>query len=171
MIRRSLVRCGGIALLFFLAACNGNPARPDNERATALAVFAPPEEGAATEESAVTKPSIPAPQAATPNAIYSLDANNTALPPETEQSLRAIAQQIKARRDLLVRLDSYAPASGSREMSLSLSRQAAARIKRRLVELGVPSYRIQQAPLGAEHPDDPRMNGHRVELFLLPLPR
>jgi outer membrane protein OmpA-like peptidoglycan-associated protein len=93
------------------------------------------------------------------------------LPPDVEQSLRQIAQRVKTRRDLLIRLDSYAPASGSREMSLGLSRQSAVRIKRRLVDLGVSSYRIQQAPLGAEHPRESRLDGRRVELFLLPLSR
>ncbi|MDR3159856.1 MAG: OmpA family protein [Zoogloeaceae bacterium] len=174
MTRRFFLRRGGLFLLFLLAACDSNPARPDNERAAALAVFMPTEE--TTEAAAVEQPdparphaAAPASRAAIPDAIYTLDSGNNALPPETEQSLRAIVQRIKVRRDLLVRLDSYAPANGSREMSLSLSRQAAVRIKRRLVELGVPSYRIQQAPLGAEYPDESQLSVRRVELFLLPL--
>jgi outer membrane protein OmpA-like peptidoglycan-associated protein len=176
MMRRFFRRGGFILLFLLLTACDSNPARPDDERTAALAVLTPPEEtaeAAATEQPDPAPPQTtdPAARAAVPDAVYTLDSGNDVLPPEMEQSLRAIAQRIKARRDLLVRLDSYAPANGSREMSLSLARQSAARIKRRLVELGVPSYRIQQAPLGADHPEDPRLEDCRVELFLLPLPR
>ncbi|MDR0672308.1 MAG: OmpA family protein [Zoogloeaceae bacterium] len=178
MTRRALACRGGLVLLLLLAACDSNPARPDDEHAAALVVFAPPEAKTTREEAPVMKvvpvpdpaPAL-VPQAVAPEAIYTLEAEVAVLPPEAEASLQAIARRMKARRDLLIRLDSYAPASGSREMSLSLSRQAAARVKRRLVELGVPSYRIQQAPLGAEHPGESRLNERRVELFLLPLPR
>ncbi|MDR1350571.1 MAG: OmpA family protein [Zoogloeaceae bacterium] len=166
---RLACRVGLIFLFALLAACDSQPARPEEARAAAIAVFAPPETTAESINAEPVPAPAPTPQAAVPDAIYTLNSNN--LPPEAEQSLQAIARQIKTRRDLLIRLDSYVPANGSREMSLSLSRQAAARIRRRLVELGVPSYRIQQAPFGAEHPDEPRLNDPRVELFLLPLPR
>jgi outer membrane protein OmpA-like peptidoglycan-associated protein len=107
-----------------------------------------------------------------PEAVYILDAEkNAPLPDSVEQSLRNIAARLKTRRDVVIRLESYVPNSGSREMNIGLSRQAVDSIRRRLVALGVPSYRIKQSLLGAEHPGAVRLDQRRVELFVLPLPR
>jgi outer membrane protein OmpA-like peptidoglycan-associated protein len=170
-MRASLAACG--SLLILLVACDSLPTRPKAEAVAPVVVpvLAPPAESApeVVPEVASAEPPAALPQAVVPDAVYILESD--ALPPEAEPSLRTIAQRMQASRDLLIRVDSYAPADGSREMSLSRARQAAVRVKRRLVELGVPSYRILQAPFGAEHPREPRLEKRRVELFLLPLPR
>lgn len=106
-----------------------------------------------------------------PDAIYDLESGNAALPRSVNVSLEKIAAQVKANRDLVIRLESYTPSGGSREMNVSLATSAVERIRRRLVELGVPSYRISLAPLGEEHPEARRLNSKRVELFIVPLPR
>lgn len=108
---------------------------------------------------------------ATPDAVYTLEPGSDSLPSPVNQSLQEFAARMKANRDLVIRLESYVPSGGSREMNVSLSSSAVERVRRRLVELGVPSYRIKQAPLGEEHPDSPQLNNRRVELFLIPLPR
>lgn len=113
----------------------------------------------------------PAPQGPPPDAVYSLEPGVPYLPPQVNRSLQEIARRIKDNRDQVIRLESYVPSEGSRELNVSLSTSAVERIRRRLVELGVPSYRIKQAPLGEEHPDSPRLDSKRVELYIVPLPR
>ncbi|MDD3482571.1 OmpA family protein [Azovibrio restrictus] len=106
-----------------------------------------------------------------PDAVYTLEPGSDTLPSPVNQSLQEFAARMKANRDLVIRLESFVPSGGSREMNISLSSSAVERVRRRLVELGVPSYRIKQTPLGEEHPDSPQLNNRRVELFLIHLPR
>ncbi len=114
---------------------------------------------------------MPAPRPVVADAVYTLDSSTSALPSSVETSLETIARQVKANRNLVIRLESYTPSGGSREMNVSLATSAVERIRRRLVELGIPSYRISLAPLGEEHPEAQRLDGRRVELFIVPLPR
>lgn len=120
---------------------------------------------------AVAQPQPPAAPRTAPDAVYTLESGTQNLPGQVNRSLEKIAQQVKANRDLVIRLESYTPSGGSREMNVSLSTSAVERIRRRLMELGVPSYRITQAPLGEEHPNARQLDGKRVELFIVPLPR
>lgn len=106
-----------------------------------------------------------------PDAVYTLESGSQTLPPSVNQSLQDIAAQVKANRNVVIRLESYVPGGGSREMNVSLSTSAVERVRRRLIELGVPSYRIKRAPLGEEHPDARKVDTTLVELFLVPLPR
>ncbi|MDR1889147.1 MAG: OmpA family protein [Zoogloeaceae bacterium] len=163
--------------LLLCAACDTLPSQPTPTEAPPAVTHSAP----ATHAAPVHTPppaAIPAPTPSettaspTPEAVYILQAEkNNPLPDSVEQSLRDIAERMQTHRDFVIRLESYVPNSGSREMNIGLSRQAVASIRRRLVELGVPSYRIKQSLLGAEHPDATRLDQRRVELFMLPLPR
>lgn len=113
----------------------------------------------------------PVPSRPKPDAIYQLESENRPLPPQVNESLQNIAAQVKANKNLVIRLESFVPSGGSREMNVSRSSSAVNRIRNRLAELGVPSYRIQQAPLGEEHPDAQKLDTKWVELFLVHLPR
>ncbi|GHT93328.1 hypothetical protein AGMMS49545_12410 [Betaproteobacteria bacterium] len=160
--------------LLLCAACETFPALPEATKEPAAVPRAAPDHAQPASPPAAAEVVTPMPvsNTAAPEAVYMLDADKTApLPDSVEQSLQAIAERMKARRDLVIRLEGYVPNSGSREMNIGLSRQAVTTIRRRLVELGVPSYRVKQSPLGAEHPDSVRLDQRRVELFLLPLPR
>ncbi|MDR3055773.1 MAG: OmpA family protein [Zoogloeaceae bacterium] len=152
-------------------ACDTQPILPTRVETPAVTQA----ESAASAPAAPQTPSQPAAittESTAPEAVYMLPmAQNAPLPNEVEQSLKTIAERMKARRDLIIRLESHVPDSGSREMDIGLSRQAAASIQRRLVELGVPSYRVKPSPLGAEYPGATRLKQRRVELFILPLPR
>jgi outer membrane protein OmpA-like peptidoglycan-associated protein len=168
--------CLYLSFLFCCAACDTLPPLQDNTEAPvrASAPQAAQMEQVKTEQAEQVEQGEQADdiRAFAPEAVYALEAGKNVLPESVEQSLRGIAERMRARRDLVIRLESYVPDSGSREMSIGLSRQAVSHIRRRLVELGVPSYRVKQSLLGAEHPDDAvRLDQRRVELFVLPLPR
>ena len=161
--------------LLLCAACDALPVLPTfaTEEAPATG-HAAPATSAATVHAPTTAAPVPgetANAAAPPEAVYILEMGKNTLPDSVEQSLRGIAEHMKSKRDLVIRLDSYVPDSGSRELNIGLSRQVAASIQRRLIELGVPSYRIKPSTLGAEYPGAIRLEQRRVELFLLPLPR
>ncbi len=131
-----------------------------------------PPEPESPRPQARVQPSKPtAPSRTAPDAVYTLEPGGDTLPYQVNQSLQEFAARMKANRNLVIRLESFVPSGGSREMNVSLSSSALERVRRRLVELGVPSYRIKQATLGEEHPDSPQLNNRRVELFLIPLPR
>lgn len=115
--------------------------------------------------------SAPAPSRPKPDAVYKLESENRPLPPQVNDSLQNIAAQVKANKNLVIRLESFVPSGGSREMNVSRSSSAVNRIRNRLTELGVPSYRIQQAPRGEEHPDAQKLDTKWVELFIVHLPR
>jgi outer membrane protein OmpA-like peptidoglycan-associated protein len=161
--------CRCLSLLFCCVACNTLPPLQNDAEAPAPVLSSVPQQTAQMEQASdaqIINPVI------APEAVYILEAGKNALPESVEASLRGVAERMRARRDLVIRLESYVPDSGSREMSIGLSRQAVSHIRRRLVELGVPSYRVKQSLLGAEHPDDAvRLDQRRVELFVLPLPR
>jgi len=149
----------GAALLalLLLAGCAGRPMQRQEASPTTT-----PQ--ATSTESRTTVPNRPV-----PDAVYTLDAGP--LPSQVQISLQAIANRMKSNRDLVIRLEGFVPAGGSREMNISISSYAVERIRQRLVELGVPGYRVKRAPLGEEHPDAPQLNHRRVELFVVPLPR
>lgn len=146
---------GCLLALLLLAGCATRPQAPQATPAT-------------TAPAATITTPAPRPE---PDAVFNLDSGNRPLPRQVNSTLEKIAAQIKANRDLVIRLESFTPSGGSREMNVSLSTSAVERIRRRLVELGVPSYRISLAPLGEEHPEARRLDSKRVELFIVPLPR
>lgn len=119
----------------------------------------------------VEPPPAPTSSRPKPDAVYQLESENSPLPPQVNESLQSIAAQVKTNKNLVIRLESFVPSGGSREMNVSRSSSAVNRIRKRLTELGVPSYRIQQAPLGEEHPDAQKLDTKWVELFLVHLPR
>jgi outer membrane protein OmpA-like peptidoglycan-associated protein len=164
--------------LLLIAACDTFPILPTfpTEEPPAATQSAPepaaPVAPATIPEPVTPSAAAPTQTAVTPEAVYILGAEkNAPLPDAVDHSLHDIAERMKNNRDLVIRLESYVPNSGSREMNIGLSRQAVTSIQHRLIELGVPSYRIKQSLLGAEHPDTVRLDQRRVELFLLPLPR
>lgn len=155
-IQQSFPMGGCLLALLLLGGCAGKmPVPRDSTPAPVVASQAP----------------APAAARPAPDASYTLESSAQALPRAVNSSLEKIASQVKANRDLVIRLESYTPSGGSREMNVSLSTSAVERVRRRLVELGVPSYRISQAPLGEEHPDARKLDGKRVDLFIVNLPR
>ncbi len=146
---------GCLLALLLLAGCATRPQAPEATPAATVP--------AATASTPTVRPE--------PDAVYNLESGTRALPRPVNSSLEKIAARVKANRDLVIRLESYTPSGGSREMNVSLSTSAVERIRRRLVELGVPSFRISLAPLGEEHPESRRLDSKRVELFIVPLPR
>ncbi|MDR1850476.1 MAG: hypothetical protein LBQ75_10595 [Zoogloeaceae bacterium] len=105
-----------------------------------------------------------------PDAILFLPPANAPLPVEVTQSLREILEK-RNRKNVLFTLEAWPSAEGSREISIEHARQAANRVRNKLVELGVRPYRIKISVRGeqeAHAPDEPLSTPkrQRVDLFL-----
>jgi len=109
-----------------------------------------------------------------PEAVFFIPPANTPLPPEVTQSLRAVLDKQQGRKNVLFTLEVAPSAEGNREINLELARQAANRLRNKLVELGVRPYRVKIAVRGEAHvpgevPSTPEKQ--RVDLFLSILAR
>jgi hypothetical protein len=142
------------------------PANPDAPAGTAARISDP-------RPARVIPPPPPSvPARPVPDAVIALTPDAGPLSPQANQTLQEFAARLKGNRDLAIRLESFVPDGGSRELNVGLSATRVEQVRRRLVELGVPSYRIKIAPRGEEHLDAPAADGGaRIELYLVRLPR
>jgi type IV pilus biogenesis protein CpaD/CtpE len=166
---RVWMRPGIVAMTSILAACANLPpsATPPGTNETAARILDP-------RPARVIPPPPPSvPARPVPDAVIALPPDGGPLSPQANQTLQEFAARLKGKRDLAIRLESFVPDGGSRELNVGLSASRVEQVRRRLVELGVPSYRIKIAPRGEEHLDAPTAadGGARIELYLVRLPR
>lgn len=155
-MRLRLLACAALGLL--LAACGATPPKsgPPGEGEAAI--------GVSTSAKAPGQP---------PDAVFEVRAGQ-ALKTADDSQLKAIAAQMKRKKRLLIRLEAAAPDKGSLEVALGRAAAASAKISRRLAALGVPAYRINEAPrVEAQRQTDTPAPAEviPVSVYLIELPR
>lgn len=142
----------------------------DARAPSATARIRPPVAGAATSQA--TGPVLPVikdkePLRPIPEAVFEILPGQDELSPESLERLSALVRELRADAQGLIRMEAYAPSSGSVALGIGIADEALGLVRRQLVRLGAPMRRIVFANFGEvasaeRYPDRAWIEVHRV---------